>query len=224
MRATIGAIALCGALLAAVPAAAERPCEISGWPDNWSFRGVNLSWCPPDVDMEVRGWAYMAAEQHCRGDKEAVLHRCEGVWKMAIGRTDRCACPDDMYPPELVEAEKARIAARREKREEVARIAEELAEEEIARIAASRPCEIPDYPNADPDAVPGLGFSWCPAEVDFQVRSYAIAVAGSYCAKLAGEPGKDWAAQIASLCEGLDNLGGRPTESGHHCACPADLR
>ena len=216
MRATIGTFALCGALLATVPAAAERPCEIPGWPDQVS---AALTWCPNDVDGLVRWYAVQAARAHCRGDKEKVLEKCEGVRKLAIGRTDRCACPEDMYPPEMIAAADAKAAASRERQEEAAR----TAEEEIARIASARPCEIPDYPNADPDAVPSLGFSWCPAEVDFQVRSYAIAVAGSYCAKLAGEPGKDWAAQIESLCEGLDNLEDR-IASGRHCACPADLR
>lgn len=219
MRATIGAFAVCGALLATIPAAAERPCEVSGWPDNVSWRDTNLSWCPADVTADVRMWSTHAASAHCRGDEEGVIQYCEAVPRMAIGRTDRCACPDDMYPPEMVEAAKAEIAAHRERQKEAARIAEE----EIARIASARPCEIPDYPNADPDAVPGLSFSWCPAEVDFQVRSYAIAVAGSHCAKLAGEPGKDWAAQIESLCAGLDNLDDR-LASGSHCACPTDIR
>ncbi len=222
MRATIGAIALCGALLATVPAAAERPCEIPGWPDERpSYKSLDFSWCSADVPPEFRQYAINAAISHCRGNEESVKEWCGGLNFL---KWDHCACPDDMFTPEMVEAADAADAARaeearREREQEAARIAAE----EVARIASARPCKIPDYPNANPDTVPSLGFSWCPAEVDFQVRSYAIAVAGSYCAKLAGEPGKDWAAQIESLCEGLDNLEGR-ISSGRHCACPADLR
>ena len=215
MRAMIGAFAVCGALLATAPTAAERPCEIPGGPDALTTTRTAFSWCPVEVDLRVRVLAQEAAQAHCRGSKQDVLNWCENLTRKAIGRTDRCACPDDMYPPEM--------AAAARKAERAAGEAARIAKEEIARIASARPCEIPGYPNAGPDAVPGLGFSWCPAEVDFQVRSYAIAVAGSYCAKLAGEPGKDWAAQITVLCEGLDDMDGR-IASGRDCACPADMR
>ena len=237
MRVTIGAFALCGALLASASAgdAAEWwPCEL---PDRFvgsdanafdsyaaaeasGALGLGLSWCPADVEWSpTRKTALMAAQAHCEGHGEFTLDLC-GLLQLQWVKDDRCACPVAMIDPELLAAQRAA----HERREEAAAQAARIAEEEIARIASARPCEIPDYPNADPDAVPGLGFSWCPAEVDFQVRSYAIAVAGSYCAKLAGELGKDWAAQIASLCEGLDNLEGRRSESGHQCACPADIR
>ena len=217
MRATIGTFALCGALLAAVPAAAERPCEIPGWPDERpSYKSLGFSWCSADVRPVFKQYAIGAALSHCSGNKEGVYEACA---MLNFLKWDHCACPDDMFPPEMVEAADAARAEEAKRGEETARIAEE----EIARIASARPCEIPGYPNADPDAVPSLGFSWCPAEDDFQVRSYAIAVAGSYCAKLAGEPGKDWAAQIESLCAGLDNLEDR-IASGRDCACPADLR
>ena len=216
MNPTIRLIALCGALLATAPVTAERPCEIPGWPDKHpNSKSLGFSWCPADVEMQFRWIAIEAAESHCRGSEKSMKSYCEQL-NILKGHIN-CVCPDDMFTPEMVEAADAAAAARAEE----ARIRK--MEEEIARIASARPCEIPGYPNADPDAVPSLGFSWCSAEVDFQVRSYAIAAAGSHCAKLAGESGKDWAAQIKSFCASLDNLDDRLAD-GRHCACPADMR
>ena len=45
-------------------------------------------------------------------------------------------------------------------------------------------CEIPDYPR--PANVQNLGLSWCPATVDFQVRSLALQAAGAQCAIVTG--------------------------------------
>ena len=46
--------------------------------------------------------------------------------------------------------------------------------------ASGGQCEIPGYPR--PADVKNLGLSWCPATVDFQVRSLALHAAGAQCA------------------------------------------
>ena len=46
-------------------------------------------------------------------------------------------------------------------------------------------CQVPGYPNP-PGGVANLGFPWCPASVDLQVRAFALQAAGAQCAIATG--------------------------------------
>lgn len=89
-------------------------------------------------------------------------------------------------------------------------------------------CLIPGFPS--PDDPENLGFSWCPASVDFQVRVFAISAAGAQCAIATGTsstPDQIAARQkeTADLCTRLDAVSERfGTGGGPDCRCPADWR
>ena len=78
-------------------------------------------------------------------------------------------------------------------------------------------CEIPDYPR--PANVQNLGLSWCPATVDFQVRSLALQAAGAQCAIVTGSSSSPAQIQarrqeIQAACAQLAALG------VSNCRCP----
>ena len=78
-------------------------------------------------------------------------------------------------------------------------------------------CEIPGYPN--PGNMANLGLSWCPATVDFQVRSFALLAAGAQCAIVTGSSSAPEQVQarrqeIQAACERLAALG------VSNCRCP----
>ena len=83
-------------------------------------------------------------------------------------------------------------------------------------------CLVPGYPNP-PGGVANLGFSWCPASVDLQVRAFALQAAGAQCAIATGssstpeqiEAGRG---EIRAACDRLAALG------QDNCQCPPDLR
>ena len=83
-------------------------------------------------------------------------------------------------------------------------------------------CQIPGYPRpANPQ---GVGLSWCPAGVDFQVRVFALVAAGAQCAIAMGNSSTPEQVQarhreIEANCEQLAALGVR-TGGGFTCACP----
>ena len=84
------------------------------------------------------------------------------------------------------------------------------------------PCQVPGYPNP-PGGVANLGFSWCPASVSLQVRSFALQAAGAECAIATGSsstPERIEARrrEIRAACDRLSALG------QGNCQCPPGLR
>ena len=83
-------------------------------------------------------------------------------------------------------------------------------------------CEVPGYPRpANPQ---GLGLSWCPASVDFQVRVFALTAAGAKCAITLGNSStpdqvRARRSEIEGYCERLAALDGRLVGNGQ-CLCP----
>ena len=82
-------------------------------------------------------------------------------------------------------------------------------------------CEIPGYPSP-PGGVANLGFSWCPASVTLQVRSFALQAAGAQCAIATGSSSTPAQVQarrreIAAACGRLAALG------LSNCRCPTRL-
>ncbi len=88
--------------------------------------------------------------------------------------------------------------------------------------ASGGPCQVPGYPNP-PGGVSNLGFSWCPASVDLQVRAFALQASAAQCAIATGSssmPEQIEARQreIRAACDRLAALG------QGNCQCPPDLR
>ena len=86
-------------------------------------------------------------------------------------------------------------------------------------------CEIPGYPR--PDNPRGLGLSWCPASVDFQLRSFALSAAGAWCAIRGGSSSTPEQVnarhrEIRDLCDRLDALA--YNNEGPPCVCPTGYR
>ena len=84
------------------------------------------------------------------------------------------------------------------------------------------PCQVPGYPNP-PGGVANLGFSWCPASVSLQVRSFALQAAGAECAIATGssstpEQIEARRREIRAACDRLAALG------QGNCQCPPGLR
>ena len=82
-------------------------------------------------------------------------------------------------------------------------------------------CQVPGYPNP-PGGVSNLGFSWCPASVGLQVRSFALQAAGAECAIATGssstpEQIEARRREIRAACDRLSALG------QGNCQCPAGL-
>ena len=80
-------------------------------------------------------------------------------------------------------------------------------------------CEILGYPSP-PGGVANLGFSWCPATVTLQVRSFALQAAGGQCAIATGssstpEQINARRQEINAACDRLAALG------VSNCRCPA---
>ena len=86
-------------------------------------------------------------------------------------------------------------------------------------------CLIPGYPSP-PGGVANLGFSWCPASVGMQRRSFALQAAGAQCAIATGSsstPGQINARrqEINAACDRLDAMQSPDIPT---CKCPAGLR
>ena len=93
--------------------------------------------------------------------------------------------------------------------------------------AGGGPCQVPGYPNP-PGGVANLGFSWCPASVTLQVRSFALQAAGAQCAIATGssstpEQIKARHQEINVACDRLEALASR-FGGGASCRCPPGLR
>ena len=93
--------------------------------------------------------------------------------------------------------------------------------------AGGGPCQVPGYPNP-PGGVANLGFSWCPASVTLQVRSFALQAAGAQCAIATGssstpEQIKARHREINAACDRLEALASR-LGGGASCRCPPGLR
>ena len=92
-----------------------------------------------------------------------------------------------------------------------------------AAVPSSGPgCLIPGYPSP-PGGVANLGFSWCPASVTLQVRSFALQAAGAQCAIAGGSSSTPEQIQarrqeINAACDRLAALG------APNCQCPPGLR
>ena len=97
-----------------------------------------------------------------------------------------------------------------------------------AAVPSSGPgCMIAGYPSP-PGGVANLGFSWCPASVTLQVRSFALQAAGAQCAIATGssstpEQINARRQEINAACDRLAALGARldGPNSGASCRCPA---
>ena len=88
--------------------------------------------------------------------------------------------------------------------------------------ASGGQCIIPNYPSP-PGGVSNLGFLWCPASVDIQVRAFALQAAGAQCAMSTGSSSTPEQInarheEINAACEGLAALG------VSNCQCPASVR
>ena len=86
-------------------------------------------------------------------------------------------------------------------------------------------CEIPGYPS--PSNPQSLGLSWCPSNVDFQLRSFALYAAGGWCEIHGGSsstPEQIAASyrQINHSCDSLDAM--KSMNRGAKCVCPRDYR
>ena len=86
-------------------------------------------------------------------------------------------------------------------------------------------CEIPGYPR--PSKPQSLGLSWCPSNVDFQLRSHALYAAGGWCAIHGGSsstPEQIAASyrQINHSCDTLEAM--KSMNRGAKCVCPRDYR
>ena len=82
-------------------------------------------------------------------------------------------------------------------------------------------CQVPGYPNP-PGGVSNLGFSWCPASVGLQVRSFALQAAGAECAIATGssstpEQIEARRREIRAACDRLSAMG------QGNCQCPPGL-
>ena len=82
-------------------------------------------------------------------------------------------------------------------------------------------CQVPGYPDP-PGGVSNLGFSWCPASVGLQVRSFALQAAGAECAMATGssstpEQIEARRREIQAACDRLRALG------QGNCQCPPGL-
>ena len=92
-----------------------------------------------------------------------------------------------------------------------------------AAVPSSGPgCMIAGYPSP-PGGVANLGFSWCPASVTLQVRSFALQAAGAQCAIATGssstpEQINARRQEIKAACDRLAALG------APNCQCPPGLR
>jgi hypothetical protein len=92
-----------------------------------------------------------------------------------------------------------------------------------AAVPSSGPgCMIAGYPSP-PGGVANLGFSWCPASVTLQVRSFALQAAGAQCAIATGssstpEQISARRQEINAACDRLAALG------APNCQCPPGLR
>ena len=89
-------------------------------------------------------------------------------------------------------------------------------------LAGGGSCLIPGYPSP-PGGLAGVGLSWCPASVDFQVRSFALQAAGIQCAVAAASPARPEVVsqargQISEVCGRLAAMSAR---DGTNCRCPA---
>ena len=94
-----------------------------------------------------------------------------------------------------------------------------------AITAGAGQCQVPNYPSP-PGGVANLGFSWCPASVGMQRRSFALQAAGAQCAIATGssstpEQINARRQEITAACDRLDAMqsSGIPP-----CQCPAGLR
>ena len=90
-----------------------------------------------------------------------------------------------------------------------------------ASTSSGGPCQVPGYPNP-PGGVANLGFSWCPASVSLQVRSFALQAAGAQCAIAMGssstpEQIEARRREIQAACDRLSALG------QGNCQCPPGL-
>ncbi len=87
--------------------------------------------------------------------------------------------------------------------------------------AGGGPCQVPGYPSPT-GGVANLGFSWCPASVSLQVRSFALQAAGAACAIATGssstpEQIEARRREIRAACDRLAALG------QGNCQCPPGL-
>ena len=92
-------------------------------------------------------------------------------------------------------------------------------------VASGGQCLIPNYPSP-PGGVANLGFSWCPASVGIQRRSFALQAAGAQCAIATGSsstPDQINARrqEIQAACDTLDAMQAPDIPT---CQCPAGLR
>ena len=88
----------------------------------------------------------------------------------------------------------------------------------VAVSASDGRCEIPGYPSP-PGGVENLGFSWCPASGNFQVRAFALPAASIQCSVAAvpnppPEAVSRARSQIHEVCGRLGAPNGIP------CRCP----
>ena len=91
--------------------------------------------------------------------------------------------------------------------------------------AAGPGCLIPGYP--DPSNLSSLGFAWCPGDVDFQIRAYALQAAGAWCAITGGTSATPEQlvarhAEINETCDRLDAVGAALGDT--RCDCDLDSR
>ena len=92
-----------------------------------------------------------------------------------------------------------------------------------AAVPSSGPgCMIAGYPSP-PGGVANLGFSWCPASVTLQVRSFALQAAGAQCAIATGSSStsEQIQARRREIKEACGRLAALSARDGINCRCPA---
>lgn len=108
MRKTLFGIAVAISLVLTGFAQTKEPCDIPGYPKPGDARKLNLSWCPIDVDFQVRIIALIAAGKKCQLSHGSISpdeiqarlkdidSSCKRLQELdaAFSGNGKCLCPD----------------------------------------------------------------------------------------------------------------------------------
>ena len=157
---------------------------------------------------------------------------------VAVGALRRWAEQQRVERERLAAAERTEAERERQERElEMLRLQLAIAQAAAAATAgveadapptplpavAGPGCLIPGYPN--PTNLASLGFPWCPGDVNFQIRAYALQAAGAWCAITGGTSATPEQlvarhAEINETCDRLDAVGAAFGDT--RCDCDLD--
>ena len=165
---------------------------------------------------ERRQTAWKLASQNDNEDLKA----SEAYWRLNEARFDS---PD--AEAALATERLAPLAELTQDEDAEGRAATASGESRTDTVGGPGACEIPGFPS--PAHIRGLGLSWCPSSVDFQLRAIALQAAGAWCGIRTGSAStRDEVAVghdlVNTACDRLDALGGNNT--GPSCRCPSGYR